>query len=68
MTHNPALKLAIFTKRLKQIDVAEKAGMSEPTLSKIINGRRSATPEEQANIAKALRMPVDSLFTHEADA
>ena len=45
-----------------QHELARRAGLSEPTLSRIINGRRQASLEERRAIARALRKPQRHLF------
>lgn len=62
MTPNAALKLAIFNSGKRQIDIAEKAGMDETKLSKIIRGYRTASPEERSALARVLRKPIHELF------
>lgn len=69
MPRNTALKSAFFERGLKQIEVAavlRKKGlveMSEPRLSKIVNGHEEATPDEKKAIARLLRRPVAQLFS-----
>lgn len=51
---------------LRQLDVADKAGMTESNFSRTVAGRRDATPEERRAIAKAIGLPVAELFGPEA--
>jgi len=62
MAHNTALKLAIFSRRKTQIEIAKRAGIHETRLSKIVRGHLDATPEEQSALARALRTTVAELF------
>lgn len=68
MPRNTALKAAFFEKGLKQIDAAAALRakgfeMSEPRLSKIVNGHEEATEDEKREIAKLLRRPIHQLFS-----
>ena len=51
---------------LRQRDIADKAGMTEPIFSRTIAGRRVATESERRAIAKAIGLPVTELFATEA--
>jgi len=46
----------------RQYLAASEAGISESTLSRIILGRREASPSERRAIARALRRPQRDLF------
>lgn len=54
MKYNHRLHEAIKDANLKQFNLAEKAGIEEGTLSKIITGRLNPTEEEKQKIAKAV--------------
>lgn len=49
-----ALRVRIAALGIKQYEVAKRAGLSEPVLSKILTGRKEATPEQLAAITQAL--------------
>ncbi len=50
---------------MTQAAFAEKAGVSAPSLSRIVNGKESPYPQRGKRIAEALgwRGPVDELFS-----
>lgn len=56
------LKFAILTKYGCQGDFAINLRVHESLVSRVIRGRRSLPPEEQARWAEALDRPVDELF------
>ena len=58
----PNLKHAIIKARSTQRKTAAAAGIPETRLSDIINGRATPSPDEQANLAKALRISRARLF------
>lgn len=58
---NTKLKTAIIESGIKQCAIAQKAGLDETQLSKIIYGRRKASPEELEKIAAVLHMKVDEI-------
>lgn len=62
MAPNSTLKTAIFLKRTTQTLVAQKAGVQESRLSRIIHGYVSPSDDEKRAIARALRLPVEELF------
>ena len=64
------LKVAIYEKfgPGRQYVAAQRAGLSESTLSRIVVGRREATPMERRALAKVLRMPQRELFPQERPA
>ena len=47
---------------LRQRDIADRAGMTEPAFSRTVAGRRAATDDERRDIAKAIGLPVSFLF------
>jgi transcriptional regulator with XRE-family HTH domain len=59
---NLLLQEAIDRRGLKQIWIAERAGVDASTFSKILNGIQNPTPEQIRAIADAMGMPVDDLF------
>ena len=61
---NVRLKAAILAAGLKQYELAHLVG-TETRLSRIIQGRLTATPDEQLKLAKVLRRPVQELFDTE---
>jgi DNA-binding XRE family transcriptional regulator len=68
MAPNTTLKTFLFARGITQLTVAQKAGIHEPRMSKIIRGHVEATAEEKKAIAKALRQPVDHLFPPSTEA
>jgi transcriptional regulator with XRE-family HTH domain len=66
MAFNLALKVAIVESRIPQIAIAEKTGIHESRLSRIIHGYLEPREDEKAAIARALRRPVHQLFPSEA--
>lgn len=66
MALNTALKAAIHDSGLKQTAIARDVGLSEPQLSRIINGHQDPTPEQKKAIAKALHRKVQDLFSEVA--
>jgi transcriptional regulator with XRE-family HTH domain len=66
MAANSALKMAIFSTGQTQTTIADRAGIHESRLSKIIRGHIDATDEEQKALAKVLRLPRHELFPPEA--
>lgn len=62
MGMNLALRFAIVESGKRQIVIAAKAGIAEPTLSKIVNGHLEPTDLQKRAIAKVLRRPISSLF------
>lgn len=65
---NLPLKMAIHESGKTQKRIAIRARMSEPRLSLIVRGREQATPDEQAQLAKALQKSIDELFPARASA
>ena len=59
------LRDAIFRSGRLQREIARAAGISEADLSRIVRGRMNPTEDEQKAIAKALRQPIDRLFSEE---
>ncbi len=54
-----AIKQYLISNGIKQSYLAEKIGMSAPTLSALLNGKRSFEIEEYVNICKVLKLPYD---------
>jgi transcriptional regulator with XRE-family HTH domain len=59
---NTKLKMAILESGFLAYEIAHQAGISETRMSRIVCGRRKASPEEQQRIAKALKRPINGLF------
>lgn len=66
MAPNNDLKMAIFKSGKTQWDIAERAGMHETRLSKIVRGRMQPNGDEKKALAKALKKTVHDLFPEEA--
>ena len=49
------LKIAIITAGYSQVDLAEKLGIRDTKLSRIVNGRETADPKLRAKIVSILR-------------
>jgi transcriptional regulator with XRE-family HTH domain len=60
---NLILKISILEKFHRQADFAQKAGIEESLLSKIVNGRRSPTVEQRQAISKTLGIDASELFS-----
>jgi transcriptional regulator with XRE-family HTH domain len=58
----PNLKLQIFKRGERQINLAKQTGISEPILSKIIHGYREPTEAERKLIASQLQADEAWLF------
>lgn len=65
---NLRLKAAIYAAGLRQCEVAHRVGVTEDRVSKLVTGRRRATPEEMAQIAQVLDRPVKELFEGEGES
>ena len=69
-----ALSLGIKIKRhmdsrgIKQRYVAKKAGIEEPKLSAILNGKRKIQAEEYFSICNALKIPLETFDPHKQTA
>jgi DNA-binding transcriptional regulator YdaS (Cro superfamily) len=59
---NLVLKFSILEKFGRQADFAQATGICETLLSRIICGRRPATPEQKSIIARKLGISPDELF------
>ena len=62
------LRLLRVERRMTQLQLAWKAGMSVSLYSQIERGHRDATPGEQAAIARVLDRPVDDVFTQDSSS
>lgn len=62
MAPNTALKAALFGTGTTQLMVAQRTGIHESRLSRIIRGHSEPSAEEKRLIAQALRKPVAQLF------
>ena len=47
--------------RISQIELARRAGVSQPFIHDLENGNRNARPETMRKVADALGVPVDTL-------
>ena len=63
---NKPLKLAIIASQIPAYIIAQKATISESILSRIVCGRREATPDEKRRIAMALKKHVSDIFGNES--
>ena len=54
-----AIKQYLYENGIKQSYLAKKIGMSAPTLSALLNGKRSFEIEEYVSICNALELPFD---------
>jgi len=59
---NLVLKIAILQRYPCQADFAQKAGICEALVSKIVRERRQPTPEQAKKISQTLQVPADELF------
>ena len=59
---NAKLKAGLTQSGMRQYEVARLAGLTENDLSRIVQGRRDATPEERMRIATALGRAEGELF------
>jgi DNA-binding XRE family transcriptional regulator len=62
---NTRLKMEILRRFGNQCALAEKVGMDEYTLSRIVRCRRKASLGEAKKIARVLNSTVSNLFTKE---
>jgi transcriptional regulator with XRE-family HTH domain len=53
---------------IKQRYVAKKAGIEEPKLSAILNGKRGIKAEEYFSICDALKVPLETFDPHKQTA
>jgi len=65
MPRTTPLKLAILHSGMTQLDVARKAGLSQPVLNLIINGHKRPTSGQSRTIAKVLHVAQRDLFDRE---
>ena len=56
------LKVAVVASGEPQYELAQRAGLSETVVSRIVRGRRIASPEERKRLADALGVPERQLF------
>jgi transcriptional regulator with XRE-family HTH domain len=68
MAPNTALKTALFETGTSQLEVAQKTGIHESRLSRIVRGHSEPSDDEKKLIARALGKPVTQLFSSEAHA
>jgi transcriptional regulator with XRE-family HTH domain len=59
---NLTLKAKIVERYGTQADFSSELGLNENILSRILNGRRPAKPDEAQAIAKALKCKPEELF------
>lgn len=62
------LKILRKAKKLNQAELAERIGIETKYLSSLETGRRSPSFEKTVALAKALDVPMSSLFSFEQDA
>lgn len=62
MAPNTTLKMVLFDNGITQLTIAQKTGIPESRVSKIVRGHIAASDTERKLIAKALRKPVAELF------
>ena len=63
---NGILKARIYEAGLRQMEVADRVGISETALSLIVTGRRNANEKVKAKIAEVLGAEVEELFGENA--
>ncbi len=61
-TEPTPLARAIFDSGQSQRAIAKKAQIEESKFSKIVNGWREASEDEQKRVARVLRRPIADLF------
>ena len=59
---NTKLLIALRKKGLYQRELAEKAGLNEATISRVISGREVLDKNKQRQIARALRVSIKEVF------
>lgn len=59
---NINLRIALIELGVRQMDLARRVGTSEFTISRIVNGLQTPTPELRAKIADALKVSERWLF------
>lgn len=62
MTKHSPLKVAIFNSGQRQQDIAQRAGIDQARMSKIVNGFLKPTANQRKAIAKAMRSSEAALF------
>ena len=67
-TPNAVLRDAIFRSGKRQIEIADRVGIHESRLSKILHGRAEPTDAEMKAIAKVLKQAPEALFPQLAAA
>lgn len=61
MLHN--VKAALAERRITQYEAAQRLGVSDTRLSRIVRGRIEATTEEKRKLSQLLELPIDFLFS-----
>lgn len=56
------LTMLLYDKRISQRELATATGVSEKTISKLVNGLQSVSVDTLASIAEYLDVPVDELL------
>lgn len=56
------LKITLYDRKIRQCDLAKSVGVSEKTVSMLVNGLQCVSVETLANIAQSLDVTVDSLI------
>ena len=59
---NYRLKAAIYAAGYKQREIADEAGLTELTMSRIVTGRRLASEREQKQLCTILHQTPEELF------
>jgi transcriptional regulator with XRE-family HTH domain len=67
MYRTDLIRIAMAKKNWTQETLADEAGLSRPTVSDLVNEKRSPTLDSLSAVAKALDIPLSDLFT-EAEA
>lgn len=62
------IKRHMDSRGIKQRYVAKKAGIEEPKLSAILNGKRKIQAEEYFSICNALKIPLETFDPHKQTA
>jgi putative transcriptional regulator len=61
------LRVLRAERRISQLDLASKTGISTTRIWKIENGYADATPTDRARLARFFRVPVTDVFPSDAN-